>query len=266
MKHYISLKSDTWIDLLSFVGLPASALYAICMLAWPLIAGNVNWFYVDWVYVYSVWDRWQSLNVGMLAFISSIVAFNISRYNAEKQRERDFLASKAFLPAALSELTSYFKASAKVFSTGWELEPGCSPNFVVPELPGDYKTVFSDCIRHAEPRVGDYLTQILIKLQVHEARLKSYVNQFNDQNYLDLNKRNLIVYIYKLGELHTLVNKLFEYARNMGEFDSMPLNWEDFQNAYVNLDFWIDDIKINDKMNLKAFTMRTIERDSCENN
>jgi hypothetical protein len=111
MKRSGILKPDTLVNLLNFVGLPAAILYAFCMLVWPWISGCG-----DWGYVQGVWDRWQSLNVGMLALVSSITAFNISRYNAAKQRQRDLLAPKAFLPAALSELVSYFKASANIFN------------------------------------------------------------------------------------------------------------------------------------------------------
>jgi len=260
MKHIGILKPDTLVNLLNFVGLPIAALYVFCMFAWPWVSGCGNWGYVQ-----EVWDRWQSLNVGMLAFVSSITAFNIARYNAKKQRERDFLAAKAFLPASLSELVSYFKASAAVFSLGWEPSSENRPSFVVPELPKEYKSVLGDCIRHAEPSVGDYLSRILVWLQVHDSRMRDYVKQHSDENYLNPDRLNLITYFYRLGELYALVGKLFEFARNMGEFDSSPLNWEDFRNAYGNLDIWTDKIVIDDKMNLEAFTKRAIDRNANQN-
>lgn len=260
MKHLGILKPDTLVNLLNFVGLPIAALYAFCMFAWPWLSGCG-----DWGYVQEVWDRWQSLNVGMLAFVSSITAFNIARYNAEKQRERDFLAAKAFLPAALSELILYFKSSAAVFSLGWNSSYENKPSFVVPELPMGYKSVFGDCIRHAEPSVGDYLSRILVWLQVHDSRMRDYVKQHSDEDYLNPDRHNLITYFYRLGELYALVGKLFEFARNMGEFDSSPLNWEDFRNAYGNLDIWTDEIVIDDKMNLEAFTKRAIDRNASQN-
>ena len=182
MKRFGILKPDTLVNLLNFVGLPAAILYTFCMLVWPWISGCG-----DWGYVQGVWDRWQSLNVGMLALVSSITAFNISRYNAAKQRQRDFLASKAFLPAALSELVSYFKASANIFKLGWKSECGSSPNFDVPDLPHEYKTVFAECIRHAEPSVGDYLSRILVELQIHDAHLKNCVEQHSGEERLPIN-------------------------------------------------------------------------------
>lgn len=56
--------------------------------------------------VQSIWHHWQALNVGMLAFMSSLVTFYISKFNANNQRERNFVAARAFLPEALSELTT----------------------------------------------------------------------------------------------------------------------------------------------------------------
>ncbi|MEW8626991.1 MAG: hypothetical protein AB2551_14655 [Candidatus Thiodiazotropha sp.] len=91
-------------SVINWIGVPFAFLYFISMFIIPLVDNALNWGGIQ-----NVWDRWQSLNVGMLAFISSITAFNISRFNANKQRERDFLAAKAFLPDALSELIDYFE-------------------------------------------------------------------------------------------------------------------------------------------------------------
>lgn len=255
MKHLGIFKSERLVGLLNFGGLPAIALYVFCMFIFPWIDGRGNWAHVQ-----NVWDRWQGLNVGMLAFTSSIIAFSISKFNAEKQRERDFLASKAFLPAALSELVSYFKASALIFNARWQIEPENWVDSEVPILPQEYKAVFGNCIRHAEPSVGDYLSQILVWLQVHDARLKNYLAPQGVPNYIDPDKHSLISYFYRLGELQALVNKLFEFSRNMGEFDSTPLDWEDFRNAYGNLDIPTDEIYIDDQMNLEAFTKRRIAK------
>lgn len=260
MKYLGLLKPDRLVGALNWLGLPAAALYVICMFAFPCFNGRG-----DWGYVQDVWDRWQSLNVGMLAFISSITVFNISRFNANKQRERDFLASKAFLPAALSELIFYFKDSASVFKICWDSTDKSKPSFKIPVLPKEYKEVFGHCIRHAEPDVGDYLSRMLVWLQIHDSRLRNYIEQSANANYFNPDKQNLIECFYLLGELQALLNKLFEFARNMGEFDSKPLKWEDFLNAYKNLDIWVGEIRIDDKMNLEAFTKLIIARNERQN-
>lgn len=190
--------------------------------------------------------------------LRSLTAFSISRYKEEKQRNRDFLASKAFLPEALSELTSYFKESAKVYNAYWQAERGVRPTVAPPKPPHEYKVVFAECIRHAEPRVGDYLPRILVGLQVHDARLRSHIQEPRAGVGSDADRNNLITYFYKLGELQALVNKLFEFARNLEQFDDMPLAWRDLSTAYANLKIPVDKIRITEHMNLEAYTKERV--------
>lgn len=255
MKHLGVLKPDTLVSLLNGVGIPIVALYATSMFVYPWFASDWNWTSVQ-----NVWDRWQSLNVGMLAFVSSIAAFNIGRYNAEKQREREFMASKAFLPDALSGLTAYLANSAKLLQEGWEASQGDSINNALPTPPLDFKEVFRDCIRHADREVGEYLARILKRLQVHAARLATYVEEQADDTWTSPQRHNVITYMYRLGELQAMVNRLFPFARGQGPLDTSAFTWEDFRDAYGNLDFWTDEIRIDDTMNLEAFTKRALNR------
>lgn len=255
MKHLGALKPDTLVSLLNWIGIPIVALYVASMFVYPWFESDWNWTSVE-----SVWDRWQSLNVGMLAFVSSITAFNIGRYNAEKQREREFMASKAFLPDALSSLVSYLANSAKLLQEGWEASQGDSINNALPTPPLDFKEVFRDCIRHADREVGEYLARILKRLQVHAARLTKYVDQQADDTWTSPQRHNLISYIYRLGELQAMVDRLFPFARGQRPLDASALKWEDFRNAYGILDIRIEEIRIDDTMNLEAFTKRALDR------
>lgn len=257
MKHIGILPPDRWVSILNWIGIPVVALYFISMIIYPFVHSGLEWGYVQ-----SVWDRWQSLNVGMLAFTSSIIAFNISRFNANKQREREFLAAKAFLPSALSELIDYFVLSSEVFVQGWGMARGQRLEVDTPELPESYKEIFQQCIRYADPEVGDYLTKILVNLQVHHSRIRGYIGTFNnDEANIGPDRHNLIVYIFRLGELQALVGKIFSYARNESDFDSSPLCWMDFRNAYGNLSIRIDEFRIDEVANLEDFTRRYIDRE-----
>lgn len=253
------LKADKLVVLLNWVGIPVSALYIVCMFAAPWFQGN--W---SWVYVQSVWDRWQSVNVGMLAFVSSLIAFNIAKFNAGKQRERKFAASKAFLPAALSELVTYFKESAAVFKLGWEAQAGIRPGFASPTLLQGYRDVFIKCIQHAEPEVGEYLSRILMQMQIHDARLREYIRKENDESQFAPQKHNLITYFYQVAKLQALVGKLFNFARGLEPFDSNDLEWEDFRNAFLNLNVWAEDIEMDYVGTLAEFTKRAIARNASQ--
>ena len=57
-----------------------------------------------------------------------------------------------------------------------------------------------------------------------------------------------------------MVNRLFPFARGQEPLDATALKWEDFKDAYGNLDFWIEDVRIDDANNLEAFTKRALGR------
>lgn len=254
MKHIGIAAPSTWVSVLNWVGIPLFVLYLVCMFLYPFVAGNG-----DCRYVQDVWYRWQSLNVGVLAFSSSVVALNISKYNANKQRERNFVAARAFLPEAFSELTAYFNLCATSLKEAWQIaskESTKTPlQAQVPNLPASYKEIFRQCIGFAEPDVGERLAYILMRLQVHNSRINKLSGNFSVDSTIIEAPQNIIVYLYRLAELQALINKTFEYARGLEEFDSSNLVWEDYRNAYANLDISTEDFD-----DLVGFTRRAIER------
>lgn len=256
MKHIGIAKPDTLVSILNWVGVPLIGIYLICMFLYPWIFGHGNWGHVQ-----GVWHSWQSLNVGMLAFLSSVIAFNISRFNANKQRERNFIAARAFLPDALSELTEYFKSSSSLLTEAWQKVRKKSTKTPlqtqVPNLPEGYKEIFSRCIEFAEPDVGEHLAYILMRLQVHRSRINDLSNSFKEDSTVMVLPQNIITYLYRLSELQALINKIFGFARGLEAFDGSDLVWEDYRNAYANLDIWTDEFD-----DLVGFTQRAIERNN----
>jgi uncharacterized membrane-anchored protein YhcB (DUF1043 family) len=195
-----------WILLALVLALPF-LIYIYFMFINPFIDGG-------WNTALKVWSAWQSLNVGFLALASSFVAFYIAHYSAEKKRVREFVAAKAFLPEALSELTSYFEQSAILYAEAYRRASDNSDrcktqlNSVLPTLPTDYKNVFSHCIHSATPVVGEHLANILSKLQVHHARLNSEYKEFNPDSNMIKIPVNIMSNIFCLGQLQALVIKL----------------------------------------------------------
>lgn len=244
------------ISLVNWAGIASFIIYMLSMLVIPLIKGGFSWTYLQ-----GVWDTWQGLNVGVLAFISSVIALNISRWHAHDQRKRDFVAAKAFLPEALSELTTYFIDSASVFMEGWERveqRPGrqlVSLTTQISNLPDNYKAIFANCIRFADAETGRYLAYILMLFQVHHARLRSFSEAFGGNSQTLVVRENIVIYLYRLGELQALINKLFDFARGLEEFQGSELTRDDFHTAYHNLNIWPGEFS-----DLEAFTRREIER------
>ena len=247
-------RSSVLVDVVNYVGIPLLTVYIYSMFVYPWTAGNWSWGHVQ-----AVWDRWQTLNAGALAFLASLVAFNISRYNENRQRERDFIAAKAFLPSTLSGLMEYCSRSARIYQSLWEPDGRKPEPLEHPTLPHNYREVFSDCMRHADPTVGSYLSNILVRLQVHDARLRD-VTDATPSHDRGVDKHTLLAYVLRLGEIYALIGNLFGFAREEEDFRDKSLTWEDLRNAYRILNFEIDDLFITDSMNLQAFTKRWLER------
>lgn len=267
-------RSSTLVRVVNSIGWPLLALYVYSMFIHPWYGTEWNWERVQ-----NVWDRWQTLNAGALAFLASLIAFNISRFNENQQREREFIASKAFLPSTLSGLMGYLSESAGVFTLLWDTPEPLEAAVTSPELPPDYREVFSNCIRHADPVVGAYLSNILVQLQVHEARMRSACSPPPGTRTRIHGKHVLISYFYRLGELYALIANLFSFARGEEPFNARALEWADFKNAYGILEIDPEDIttagsddeyelieaghtdaSADDKKSLKAFTQRALMR------
>ncbi|EPE6127670.1 hypothetical protein ACSKGD_004548 [Vibrio parahaemolyticus] len=203
----------------------------------------------SWNYVHSVWYTWQSLNVGMLAFTSSVIALVVVTYREEKQRQRDFIAARAFLPLALDELCRYMEQTILQIKQAGFGESNMKPHdsLEIPMLPESYGGIFKDCIRYATPEVSEYLAKIIMLLQIHHARMGTLPSARTSASFKAL--------LYRQAELHLLINHLFDFARGDSGFSELELTWEHFQNSYYSYD--IDSEFIED---LKGYTERTIAR------
>jgi hypothetical protein len=256
MKSY--LKLERLVPLVNTVGIPLITLYLVSMIIAPWFANKSNWQYVQ-----DVWDRWQTLNTGMLAFIASVIALNISTYHENKQRQRRFVAAKAFLPNALSELTVYFKGAAPFLLEAWEYLEGTPDSplkpliTALPDAPGDYKEIFRNCISEAEDDVAALMASILTKLQILNARIREVDSSIKPDGKLIVMSGNIKVYLYNLAELQALINSLFGFARSMEDFSGAKLVWDDFKNAYANLEISIDQVD-----GLEDFTKWRLEKNS----
>jgi hypothetical protein len=245
-------KLDKLITLLRWPVAAFGGIYFACMIVAPWIIGEWSWSYVQ-----DVWDRWQGVNVGILAFGASFIAFEVARYSESRQRKREFLAARAFLPEALSQLTAFLKGSVEVHMAAWNN----APPVAFPLAPSQYKDVFANSIRHADSDTGEQLSallsEILVWLQVHTARLESFIE--NPAHTAAMKKINALDGLRLVGELQAKVNRLFEFARGMGELDSRPLVWDDYKTAYSNLGLDIENLVVG-KFSLESKTRWHIEK------
>lgn len=249
-----AISREQCISILSWIAWILVAFYAFCMIVWPWHSSGFHWQSVQ-----AVWDRWQSLNVGVLALVSSLIAFNIARYKADRQRKQEFQAAKAFLPHAFSELTKYAKECAAYLLKCWRAPTSDGSVTAPPNPPVDYKEVFRDCIKYADPPVASYIAGILVRLQIHEARMVQLYASHQKDSDISPNKLNLIYYFYRISELNAFVGKNFDYARGLAEFDSSRLSWDELNNSYGVLNIWLDEIRV-DGVNLEGISKKRLSK------
>lgn len=253
----ININVDAWIYILNRIGFPLVGVYFFSMFMYPFIGGN-------WTHAQSVWHDWQSLNVGVLAFVSSLIAFNISRYNANKQRDREFIAERALLPQALSELSEHLKQCAELLSEVWSIKHDLSAyrSLTVqskkPELDPALQKVFSNCIRHGEPHVAEHLAKVLMHLQVSESRILGLQKILNTNVALGSNLENIQSYMFGLAQIQALINETFEFARGEGEFSQVNVGIDELTTAYLNLDIRMETID-----NLLSYTKKRLARNNA---
>lgn len=244
---------DRFIPFANWILIALSGLYAYSMLIHPWLNGG-------WKYVHAVWFDWQSLNVGILAFLASVIAFNVSRYNATQQRKRELVAARSFLPESLSELSEYLKKCSGILAIAYEnahqhREPPA--DIEAPLQPNGYKEIFSRCISLADRELAEHLSYILSCLQVNHARICSFICDKNFNPQIIVNTKNVLTYLFRLGELQALINSTFNYARGEENFVAKPLDWESYRTAYATLALHLHNID-----ELDEFTKRAIEREA----
>ncbi|GED44121.1 hypothetical protein [Cobetia marina] len=227
-------------DYVSLLLIVPFSIYFISMIVYPFVHG-------DWDYVQSVWSRWQGLNVGVLAFISSVILFSAARYNSEKQREREFVASMAFLPASHNELVEYLKRCANYYKLAWE---GDTFDLFL-SAPLSHRDVFQNCIRHANPEVGAYMVEFLSNLQLIDARMQ-YINEYGTAP--DLLMEDFLL----LGELKVMVDKILCFSRGEITVLNNHVTWNDYYSAYTTLGVSVHSIFTKNKGSLKDYVIKSV--------
>lgn len=204
-----------------------------------------------------VLKEWQTLNAAFVALLASFIALYTTQYNVRKQKERDFIASKAFLLEALSELSGYLELSAKLLIESYKRQK--DPNdscksalgIKLPDLPDKYKVTFRDCIHSGEYEVGEYLSEVLRGLQLHNSRMIKTDEEFAPSRTYTKCTLNTSIEILELAEIHVKIGRLYPFARNKDSLDMSPIKREELINSFSNLS--INDVDDLQKVLLEKF-------------
>lgn len=209
--------------------------------------------WADWTALQEVWDRWQALNVGVLALAASVIALQAARAQIDGQRSREFAAAKALLPSTLSQLVEYFQTCAEIYVASWKAGPGGLPTKTAP-APPRHGEVLQACIRASpDPLVDEYVARLLSILQVHDARLRDFVQ--DPDLGPDL---NVIYYLFQIGEMQAMVNRLFPFARGSGRLNAAPLKYDELHAAYASLGIEEEEVELTPTLTLTSVTKRRL--------
>lgn len=242
----------------------ATLIYVACMVVIPAFQHGGSWERVQ-----AVWDRWQTLNAAMIALAASFIALFATQYGERKGMERKFLAATVLLPHALSELTEYLEKSAEIYTIAAsciETRDSANPTLLTKELPtisDTYKVTFSQCIEHGDADTAQFLGDVLMDLQIQQARMKSLREVLSvPQHSMHISKRNITADAFLVGHIKILIDRLFPLARRSDPLDRSPFRLAEYDTAYklLSLDThygMIDELMAFTKSNLEARQNRT---------
>ncbi|WP_228025393.1 hypothetical protein [cf. Phormidesmis sp. LEGE 11477] len=197
----------------------------VVFLLWFVSAVVAPWFLngFDWMAVQEVWERWQTLNAGMVALTAGVVAFAGSQFWEWRSSLRRQIAARAYMPFVLSELQTY---TAQGFELLLELLDRTGPNDRVepgplrqspPELPEGFKNSFQEIIEYGTPNIRQYVSVLLSEIQIMHSRLQALTSSLDRPDYgrrtLLVLRINMLDYIRYLGVISTRVDLLYAYAR-----------------------------------------------------
>ena len=232
----------------------------------PLILWSIGFIYFfamvviplwgwDWRYAQSVWDRWQSLNTGILALVAALWTLRILRAQIQQtsshfdtERQAKERAATSVLSGALSEVVEYARQSAATISQMLaapdEMEIGETGNrepFHVPVLSVEVITTIKECIEFArEEEAAKALSRILKWYQVQRSRL---ISLCADVNYPKRANKFRITLPFQISEhqldaaiVHASAEVLFEFARSDGMLPVQNLTVDDVIRALALCD------------------------------
>lgn len=79
----------------------------------------------------------------------------------------------------------------------------------MPALPSEYRKVFRECIRHAEAPIAKHLAYILIRLQIHDSRVRDEAASSGRAGGHVPGRHAVLTYMMRLGELYASTSAIF---------------------------------------------------------
>src|SRR5690554_4319004 len=222
---------EWWVKFKRFSGaqkialLPA-ALYLVCMVVWPIAE------YRDWAGIQAVWDRWQALNVGVLAFSASVIFWYAAHLRSRENDIKEYKAARGFLVFVASELCREFKIAAHLLKQRLKSRSYLALDGIEPfSLPQHLHPYLERYIKYAPPESAQFIIDFIRFYQVYMDRLNTVLGDISDRP----NPKDCIATsIGDLCNISARTNRLFGYARGINSLDTSKVRWEEIKEGVAS--------------------------------
>ena len=195
------MKNGLW----SWLAIVVFVVYVSSMFLAPAIK------YQNWVEVQNVLERWQALNVGVLAFGASILLWFSTKYRVKTEDNREYKVARVMLVFSANDLHEY------IMKTVQDIIGGKTNCLSIDGLMAN----FEKYIKYAPDENSKFIIETLCVLQVANARNKGR-NRINGEYDLDL----IGIYCH----LAARNSRVFPYARG-DAFDTSNITAAEISNA-----------------------------------
>jgi hypothetical protein len=249
-------------------------LYFTSMFIYPWTQGG-------WGYVETIWRDWQSLNMGMLAFMAALFGLARNQEIAHNERERDkkekdderkqqLRAALANLPQALSDLIEYGREALQFLEKVWPYidTPEGKMRKVIdehykeltpPELMESHVQVFKDCMEFGGSNLYRILSKILRHLQINNTRIRKLIAEISPGSTKTVTTINILSLFYRVTEAQVMIDRLFGYARERENLNISGLVYDEFRTALI-----LAEVEVDEFPELVGFIRSVLERENAD--
>ncbi len=210
----------------------AAALYFACMFIWPIAE------YRDWAGVQAVWDRWQSLNVGVLAFSASVIFWYTTHLRSKESDVKEYKAARVFLVFVASELCREFDDAAELLKKRLQSSSWQSMGEDRLAFPQHLYSYLERYIKYAELNNAQYVIDLIKFHQIYTDRLNTVFGDITDRT----NPKDCVVKsIGDLCNISARTNRLFGYGRGSNSLDTSKIKPENIKVEIASYRFLFED-------------------------
>jgi hypothetical protein len=200
--------------------------------------------------------KWQSFNVGVLAFLSSYCFYLGVKEREKSHRRSHYLANASIITHEFALINNYLRENVKWLDEQWDsLELGdkqAVSKTEKPEITETYLENFKNCMLYSESEERDYLSSLLFKLQMFKSRIDEIeINIAEEKANKDKAKDKVIACTYNVVEVYSHILTNYNYFRQLKTFnsdvfvtgafdksiDELKLQTDKYQRQCFNLDY-----------------------------